>query len=193
MALRGTTGKLLWHFQFSPGDGHDWDSVQIPVLADQKIDGEMRKLLLWANRNGFYYILDRITGEYIQATPFIYQTWAEGIDTHGRPVLKAINSSDRDGLMVFPSNKGGTNWWSPSYDPELGLMFVPTLEKGMVFFPGMETNSPPVSAGSFYTAVRALNSSTGELIWSIGMHLEPDIMIPEDYFQRRVELYSAVI
>ena len=165
VALRGTTGKLLWHFQFSPGDGHDWDSVQIPVLADQKIDGEMRKLLLWANRNGFYYILDRITGEYIQATPFIYQTWAEGIDTHGRPVLKAINSSDRDGLMVFPSNKGGTNWWSPSYDPELGLMFVPTLEKGMVFFPGMETNSPPVSAGSFYTAVRALNSSTGELIW----------------------------
>ncbi|MBL4800381.1 MAG: PQQ-binding-like beta-propeller repeat protein [Emcibacter sp.] len=169
VALRGSTGEILWHFQFSPGDNHDWDAAQIPVLVDHVLEGDSsgqeRKLLLWANRNGFYYVLDRLTGEFIQATPFVHQTWAERIDDNGRPVLKTENLKSRDGVLVFPSNKGGTNWWSPSYDPNLGLMFVPTLETGMVFFPGMETNSPPIPAGPIYTAVRALNAFTGELVW----------------------------
>ena len=173
VALRGSTGEILWHFQFSPGDNHDWDAAQIPVLVDHVPDqegtglfgGKKRQLLLWANRNGFYYILDRITGEFLKATPFVHQTWAEDIDAKGRPILKADNAQSRDGVLTFPSNKGGTNWWSPSYDPELSLMFVPSLETGMIFFPGMETNSPPIPAGPIYTAVRALNAFTGELVW----------------------------
>ena len=165
VALRGSTGELLWYFQFSPGDNHDWDSAQIPVLADSLSDGVTRKLLLWANRNGFYYILDRISGEFLKAAPFVHQTWAERIDANGRPVLKVENSQSRDGVLVFPSNGGGTNWWSPSYDPNLRLMFVPSLETGMVFFPGMDTNSPPHPAGPIYTAVRALDAFTGKLVW----------------------------
>jgi len=171
VALRGSTGEILWHFQFSPGDNHDWDSAQIPVLADhifnnkESSSNQKRALLLWANRNGFYYILDRISGKFLSATPFIQQTWAKRIDENGRPVLKTEGAENRNGVLTFPSNKGGTNWWSPSYDPDLGLIFVPTLETGMIFFPGMETNSPPIAAGPIYTAVRALNAFTGDLVW----------------------------
>ena len=165
VALRGSTGKLLWHFQFSPGDNHDWDSVQIPVLADRISGGITQRLLLWANRNGFFYILDRTSGEFIKATQFVRQTWADRIDLKGRPVLKIENAQSRDGVLTYPSNKGATNWWSPSYDPNLGLMFVPVLETGMLFFPGMDINSPPIPAGPIYTAVRALDAFTGELRW----------------------------
>lgn len=165
VALRGATGKILWHFQFSPGDNHDWDSVQIPVLVDRVSEGETQKLLLWANRNGFFYMLDRISGKFLQATPFARQTWAERIDLNGRPVLKIEDSKTRDGVLTYPSNKGATNWWSPTYDSELGLMFVPTLETGMVFFPGMETNTPPIAAGPIYTAVRAIDAFTGKQVW----------------------------
>lgn len=173
VALQGSTGKILWHFQFSPGDNHDWDSAQIPVLVDHVFNDkngnpsseQKRKLLLWPNRNGFYYIMDRISGEFLKATSFVHQTWAERIDAKGRPVLKPGILHSPDGVLIFPSNKGGTNWWSPSYDPSLGLIYIPTLETGMVFFPGTKTNTPPIPAGPIYTAVRALDAFTGDLRW----------------------------
>ncbi len=110
VALGGSTGELVWYFQFSPGDNHDWDSVQIPILADRVIEGKERHLLLWANRNGFYYVLDRITGAYLNAVPFVHQTWAEGMDGNGRPLLVKEGKDSRDGVLTFPSNKGGSNW-----------------------------------------------------------------------------------
>ena len=86
LALNGTTGNLEWYFQFTPWDVHDWDAIQVPILADLEIDGEMRKVMMWANRNAFYYTLDRETGEFLVGKPFAKQTWAEGLDENGRPI-----------------------------------------------------------------------------------------------------------
>ena len=88
LALDGDTGEMSWYFQFTPHDVHDWDAIQIPVLADIEFDGEARKAMLWANRNGFYYTLDRETGEFLLGKPFARQTWAEGLDSNGRPIRR---------------------------------------------------------------------------------------------------------
>ena len=87
IALDAATGKLRWHFQFTPHDTHDWDSNQIPVLIDATIEGRPRKLVITANRNGFYYVLDRTTGEFVRGTPYAKQTWASGLDPRGRPIV----------------------------------------------------------------------------------------------------------
>ena len=86
IAVNADTGKLAWYFQFTPWDVHDWDAIQVPILADMEFDGRTRKLMLWANRNAFYYTLDRATGEFLVGTPFAKQTWAEGLDENGRPI-----------------------------------------------------------------------------------------------------------
>jgi alcohol dehydrogenase (cytochrome c) len=162
IALRGSTGKLLWYFQSTPGDTHDWDAVQVPLIADRTVDGHDDLRLLWANRNGFYYVLDRATGAFLRGVPFVHENWASGLDAHGQPIL-APTSAGLQGEVVFPSARGGTNWWPPSYDPDLGLTFVPVLEQGMTFFPTQKTL--PTSELSFYTAVRALDAYSGKLVW----------------------------
>ena len=91
IALHAGTGKLAWYFQFTPHDEHDWDSTQTPILADLSINGKNRKVICWANRNGFYYVLDRITGEFLAGVPFVQQTWAKGLDPTGRPILADAN------------------------------------------------------------------------------------------------------
>ncbi len=163
VALRGSTGALVWYFQFTPGDDHDWDATEIPVLADRPTRAGTEKRVLWANRNGFYYVLDRVSGKYLTAAPFVRQTWTEGLDTAGRPRPLSSASRNREGFLLYPGYVGATSWWSPSYDPALNLMFVPVLEQGMVFF----TSSPPaaISGRPFYTAVRALDASTGARAW----------------------------
>jgi alcohol dehydrogenase (cytochrome c) len=159
VALRGATGQLVWHFQFTPHDTHDWDSNQVPIIADS---GTERRLL-WANRNGFYYVLDRDTGKFLHAEAFVHQNWAERIDSNGRPIERPA-IADLHGQLQFPGARGGTNWWPASFDPQLQLVFVPVLEQGMVFFP--TPHSRPTEMGrSFYTAVRALDASTGQLVW----------------------------
>jgi alcohol dehydrogenase (cytochrome c) len=163
VALRGSTGELVWHFQATPGDNRDWDASQMPTLVDLPMQGGTRKALLWANRNGFYYVLDRITGELLVGTPFAEQNWAEGLDEKGRPIRKPL-SGGLQGDLVYPGNVGATNWWPPTYDPKRQLMIVPVLEQGQVFFSSF--NSPPLDTGKpFYTAVRALDASTGKLVW----------------------------
>jgi alcohol dehydrogenase (cytochrome c) len=162
VALRGTTGKLLWYFQSTPGDTHDWDAVQVPLIADRTADGGQGLRLLWANRNGFYYVLDRATGAFLRGVPFVRQNWATGLDAHGQPIL-APTSHSLQGQVVFPSARGGTNWWPPSYDPDVGLTFIPALEQGMTFFPTEKTL--PTSELSFYTAVRAVDAYSGKLVW----------------------------
>lgn len=180
VALQGATGKLLWHFQFTPGDTHDWDSNQVPMLVTA--DGPQgpvpaagpQKRILWANRNGFYYVLNAKTGAFIQGVPFVEQNWAERLDSNGRPILRGLSpgalgaGTDADnsarGRPVFPGAKGGTNWWPPTYDPALNRVYIPFLEQGMVFFPTAQT-LPTTAGRSFYTGVRALDASTGERIW----------------------------
>jgi alcohol dehydrogenase (cytochrome c) len=178
VALRGSTGELVWYFQFTPADDHDWDSAQIPVLADYETGKGTDKRLLWASRNGFYYVLDRESGRFLKAVPFAQQTWADGIDERGRPIRRVQTSPNHKGVLVYPGTGGATNWWSPSFDSALNYMFVPVLEEGMVYFPSESTdggdpavNSSPSSSGRpLYTAVRALNGSTGKLIWEYRRH-----------------------
>lgn len=165
VALRGSTGALVWYFQFTPADDHDWDANQIPVLADRQTPQGTEKRVLWANRNGFYYVLDRASGKFFTGAPFVRQTWTDGLDPHGRPRPLSDSSRTREGFVLYPGSVGATNWWSPSFDPALNLMVVPVLEQGMVYF--TSGSSPPalMSGRPFYTAVRALDAFTGKQIW----------------------------
>lgn len=174
VSLQGSTGKLLWHFQFTPADDHDWDANQIPMLLDRTDGKSIEKQIVWANRNGFYYVLNRDSGKFINATPFAKQTWTAGLDVNGRPKPRVSNALDDRGVTIYPGNTGATNWWSPSLDAELNLVFVPTLEQGMVYFPSRpdqaagesSKSSWPTGAGrTLYTSVRALNASSGKLVW----------------------------
>jgi alcohol dehydrogenase (cytochrome c) len=124
VALDADTGKLKWHYQFTPHDEFDYDSTQIPVLTDLEWRGRMRKVMLWANRNGFWYVLDRATGEFLQGKPFVRVNWAEGIDEKGVP--KRVLNASPEGTLVYPNNQGATNWYSPSYSPRTGLFYIPT-------------------------------------------------------------------
>ena len=164
VALRGETGKLLWYFQFTPGDSHDWDSTQAPVIADRVTPQGVQRRLLWANRNGFYYVLNRDTGAFITAAPFVRTNWTAGLDASGHPIDAVQDLHSMQGRPIYPGAKGGTNWWPPTYDPVLDRFFVPVLEQGMVFFPTAQT-LPTTAGRSFYTAVRALDASTGKRVW----------------------------
>ena len=124
IALDADTGALKWHFQFSPNDTYDYDSVQIAVLADLNWRGTATKAMLWANRNGFFYVLDRTNGRFLFGTPFVKVNWASGLDAKGRP----IPTPQPPGQPTWPGNQGGTNWYSPSFSPRTGLMYVSAWE-----------------------------------------------------------------
>ena len=130
VALDADTGELAWYFQFTPDDPYDYDSVQIPVLADIERNGVMFKVMLWANRNGFYYVLDRRTGRFLTGRPFVTVNWAESLDDSGRP----IETPQPPGEPTYPGVSGGTNWYSPSFSPRTELMYIPAWENyGTVF------------------------------------------------------------
>ena len=134
LALDASTGKLRWYFQFTPHDTHDWDAQSIPVLVDLDIGGRRRKTLLHANRNGFFYVLDRESGEFLSATAFIEKlTWAKGIDAKGRPIELPDIEPTPSGRLICPALRGASNWMSPSYNPQTGLMYIPTLEQCDVY------------------------------------------------------------
>jgi len=128
VALNADTGKLKWYFQFSPHDDFDFDSVQVPVLADMEWKGKMRRVMLWANRNGFYYVLDRTTGEFLQGKPFAKVTWTTGLDDSGHPVRVVSANPTREGTLTYPGVQGATNWFSPSYSPHTGLFYIDIWE-----------------------------------------------------------------
>jgi alcohol dehydrogenase (cytochrome c) len=133
VALDPDTGELKWHFQFTPNDDYDYDAVQIPVLVDlPTASASSGKLMLWANRNGFFYVLDRATGEFIRGNPFVNVNWASGLDESGRP----IETPQPLGSVTFPGVQGGTNWYSPSFSPRTGLLYLSAWENyGSVFRP----------------------------------------------------------
>lgn len=133
VALDADTGKLRWHYQFVPNDRYDFDAVQIPVLADIEWNGQPLKAMLWANRNGFYYVLDRATGKFLLGRPFVKVNWASGFDELGRP----IQTPQPPDQPTWPGNQGGTNWYSPSYSPRTGLFYISTWENYATIFGGV--------------------------------------------------------
>jgi alcohol dehydrogenase (cytochrome c) len=199
VALDADTGKLKWFYQFTPGDEYDWDATQVPVLADMDWQGRPRKLMLWANRNGFFYVLDRVTGQFLLGKPFVKQTWAFEIDKNGRPVKNpAFWPKPLGGVVVYPGTQGGTNWYPPSYSPHTGLFYVTAWDnyssRSGKYDPGpwqervrYTGSTPPansVAAGGGrgrgtapafkkeeegYGAVRALDPSTGAKKWDFKM------------------------
>ena len=132
VALDADTGKLRWHFQFTPDDPYDYDAVQIPVLADIERNNTVFKVMLWANRNGFYYVLDRATGRFLSGRPFVKVNWAEGLDDSGRP----IETPQPPGAPTYPGMQGGTNWFSPSYSPRTELFYISAWEDYATVFAG---------------------------------------------------------
>ena len=140
VALDADTGKLKWHFQFTPNDDYDYDSVQIPVLADLPTTSVTSgKLMLWANRNGFFYVLDRTNGEFVRGQPFVKVNWASGLDERGRP----IETPQPAGAVTYPGVQGGTNWYSPSYSPSTQLFYLSAWESyGSVFQPQQAEYAP---------------------------------------------------
>jgi alcohol dehydrogenase (cytochrome c) len=123
VALDADTGKLKWYYQFTPNDEFDWDSVQVPVLATIDWQGKPRKVMLWANRNGFFYGLDRVSGQFLFAKAFVKQNWNIGFD-NGRPVRAPGAKPTPEGTVIYPGTQGGTNWYSPSFSPRTGLFYV---------------------------------------------------------------------
>jgi alcohol dehydrogenase (cytochrome c) len=124
VALDVDTGKLKWHYQFTPNDAYDYDSVQVPVLADLMWKGSLTKTMLWGNRNGNFYVLDRETGKFLSGTPFVKVTWMNGFDEGGKP----IQTPQPVGMPTYPGVQGGTNWYSPSYSPRTGLFYLSAWE-----------------------------------------------------------------
>jgi alcohol dehydrogenase (cytochrome c) len=174
LALDADTGKMKWYFQYTPHDVHDWDANQIQVLADLTVAGKPRKALITANRNAFYYVLDRVTGEFLHAAPYAKQTWARGIDPNGRPRVIEGTEPTPEGNLVYPSLQGSTNWPSPSYSPQTGLFYVPVREMGSYYYKTdveYEAGQPFTGGGErrladeAWGAVRALDAVTGKQVW----------------------------
>ena len=192
VALDADTGKLKWYFQFTPHDVYDYDSVQVPVLADLEWKGRNRKIMLWANRNGFYYALDRTTGEFLNGKPFSTVTWAKGLDERGRPMRIAANNPSSSAQRIYPGPLGATNWYSPSYSPRTGLFYIPAWDnthadfqdapadykEGKNYTGGILKNmGDGIRANQTldrkeedgYGVVRAIDAKTGERKWEFKM------------------------
>jgi alcohol dehydrogenase (cytochrome c) len=180
VALDGDTGRLRWYFQFTPHDTHDWDATHIPVLFDGEISGRQRKLVAIANRNAFYYVLDRSTGEFLAGRAYAKQTWAHGLDAKGRPIRAPNSEPTEKGALIWPNLNGATIWFSPSYNPQTDLLYVAVREVGAVYF----KRDAEYKEGTFYAgggenelpaddasgAIRALNARTGEMRWEFKLH-----------------------
>lgn len=170
VALNPDTGKLVWYFQPSPHDVHDWDAVQTPVLIDADFKGKQRKLLAQASRNGFFFVLDRATGEHLLTSPFIDQTWSSGVDSRGRPVAKPEATPSPDGALVAPGSDGATNWMAPSFSPQTGLFYVTARRIFSVYY-NTATGKPEGWGGRdrnlwANSTLRALDYRTGKVVWN---------------------------
>jgi alcohol dehydrogenase (cytochrome c) len=177
VALDADTGKLKWHYQFTPHDIHDWDSNHIPVLGDLTIGGRARKVVMVANRNGFFYTLDRVTGELLVAKPFTGTQWAREVGPNGPIVLN-------DGIIppggteattpCVPDLRGATVFNPPSFDPALQTFFVMARETCAYYTPRRPEIVPgrPSTGGGMrklpepdFSALRAIDPKTGSLRW----------------------------
>ena len=178
LALDPDTGKLKWHYQFTPHDLHDWDATETPMLVDAQFRGRQRKLMLQANRNGFFYVLDRLTGKFLLAEPFVKNlTWASGIGPDGRPQLVPDNEPTPEGRRVCPAVAGAANWPSSAFSPLTGLFYMFAEESCTIYskndewweagksFYGGGTRRAPVENGG--KSLKALDIQTGKPAWEI--------------------------
>ena len=179
LALDRRTGRLKWHYQFTPHDLWDWDATQTSVLADVDWNGVRRPLMLHANRNGFFYVFDRRDGELLLAKPFVRNiTWASRIGTDGRPVRLPGQEPSPAGTTVCPAQDGATNWYSPSFNPVTGLYYVQTNEKcsiytkrandiwrsGRAYLGGSQETAPEPAPQRI---LRAIDIRTGAIVWEL--------------------------
>jgi alcohol dehydrogenase (cytochrome c) len=178
VALEAKTGRLKWHYQFTPHDVHDWDAEEPAVLIDTTWQGKPRKLLLQANRNGFFYVLDRSDGQLLLAKPFLKKlNWAEAIGKDGRPIVNELKANADGETYVCPGFQGGTNWFSASFNPATGLYYFNALERcnliskstgewqaGKSFMGGA---ARPAPGETFTKYLRAVNIQTGEITWEL--------------------------
>jgi alcohol dehydrogenase (cytochrome c) len=175
LALNADTGELRWYFQFTPHDLYDYDANETPVLVDMEENGTPRRLLVQADRNGFFYVLDRTNGKFLRATPFVEKlNWAKGVDASGRPILSG-RIPTADGTYICPGVEGATNWFSPSYNPGTGLLYVLALEACNVYFAKAEpfekgktlyntgTKMPPDENSK--KILLALSVADGKVMW----------------------------
>jgi alcohol dehydrogenase (cytochrome c) len=172
LALDPDTGKLKWHFQFTTNDDHDYDATQVPVMVNE--DG--KKLILQANRNGFFYVIDRTNGKLVRAESYAKVSWSKEKDANGRPVPAPEGKPTADGNRVCPGAAGATNWMSPTYDPQTKLFYVTAREQCDVFSTAPQPYDaghayygsayfPNDDAAPFYGALRAIDPATGKIKW----------------------------
>lgn len=193
IALDADTGELKWYFQFTPNDAYDYDSVQVPVLADINFRGTPKKVMMWANRNGYFYVLDRTNGEFLEGKPYVTVNWSSGLDENGRP----IPTPQPEGMPTYPGNQGGTNWYPPAYSPRTGLFYFSAWQDYATIYRAEESEYQPGRAflgGGFsvlapapgaptigigrtnpinnwtnevgHASLKAMDPQTGEAVWS---------------------------
>lgn len=193
IALDADTGELKWYFQFTPNDAYDYDSVQVPVLADINFRGTPKKVMMWANRNGYFYVLDRTNGEFLEGKPYVTVNWSSGLDENGRP----NPTPQPEGMPTYPGNQGGTNWYPPAYSPRTGLFYFSAWQDYATIYRAEESEYQPGRAflgGGFsvlapapgaptigigrtnpinnwtnevgYASLKAMDPQTGEAVWS---------------------------
>jgi alcohol dehydrogenase (cytochrome c) len=186
VALNPDTGELKWHYQYTPHDEMDYDSTQVQVLADIDFKGQPRKVLMTANRNGVFYVLDRTNGQFLLAKPFVSVNWVDGWDANGRP--NRVLSPTAQGTFIMPNNQGATNWYPPSFSPETGLFYVPSwldtysvyTKRPVTYTPGQQyvgafpTMAVPALSvrpvnqripEDGYGAIQAIDPQTGDIVW----------------------------
>jgi alcohol dehydrogenase (cytochrome c) len=182
LALDAKTGKLKWHYQFTPHDLWDWDSTETPVLVDANWQGQPRKLMLHGDRNGFFYVLDRTNGKLLLAKQFLKElTWASGIGADGRPIKLPNQEPSAAGTRVCPSQDGATNWYSPSFNPATGLFYMQTNEMcsvyskrdpgtwtvGREYLGGTQRRAPSTPEATPQRILRAIDIQTGKVTWEL--------------------------
>ena len=189
IAVNADTGKLKWHYQFVPHDAWDWDAMQTPVMVDAEWQGEARKLLYWAHRDGVFYVLDRTNGKFLSGKPFVKINWLAGFDENGRPKLAPNSLPTAQGTLIYPGVQGGTNWYAPSYSPRTGLFYLSVWadyysvyqEGDADYVAGRRFNGGNIrqplpfnrngtllpNEAQGYGALMALNPKTGEKVWQV--------------------------
>jgi acido-empty-quinoprotein group A len=171
VALNPDNGKMKWYYQVSPHDTHDWDAVQIPVLIDGEFEGKPRKMLAQASRNGYFFLLDRVTGEHLVTAPFIKTNWTKGLDAKGVPIPNPAKEPKTDGTLVSPASGGATNWPNPSFDPQTGLFFVNTSYSYSIYYL-TDTGEKAQGYGGrdsgvwSQVALKAIDYKTGQVRWT---------------------------
>jgi acido-empty-quinoprotein group A len=176
VALNPDNGKMAWYYQVSPHDTHDWDNVETPIIFDAPFNGQPRKLLAQAARNGYFVLLDRTNGKNLLTTPFVNTlNWAKGLDAQGRPVPNPAKEPKIDGTLVSPSSGGATNWPPPSFNPETGMFYVNATTSYSVYYL-TDTDEEPEGYGGrdaglwSRNMLQAIDYKTGKIAWS---HMYP--------------------